>query len=108
MPKGGCVDEATFRKLDKKLRENYGLINETAKETGWGSKTISMVKKAKGSHEKFLELRAESTEKRRLKGYKPKQSSSFHTPEQDIHDLLREAQCIKSMMGKLLESLGVM
>ena len=108
MPKGGSVDEATFRKLDKKLRENYGLINETAKETGWGIKTISMVKKAKGSHEKFLELRAESTEKRRQKGYKPKQSSTFQTPEQDIHDLLREAQCIKSMMSRLLESLGVM
>lgn len=108
MPKGESVDEATYRKLDKKIKDNYGRINETAKETGWGNKTISMVKNANGSYEKFLELRAESTEKRRRNGYKPKQSSTFQTPEQDIHDLLREAQCIKSMMGKLLESLGVM
>lgn len=108
MPKGGSVDEATFRKIDKKLRENYGRINETVKDTGWGNKTVSMAKRAKGSYEKFLELRAESTEKRRRNGYKPKQSSTFQTPEQDMHDLLREAQCIKSMMGKLLESLGVM
>lgn len=108
MPKGGRVNEATYRKLDKKIKEKYGRINEAAKETGWGTKTISMVKKANGSYEKLLELRAESTEKRRRNGYKPKQSSTFQTPEQDIHDLLREAQCIKSMMGKLLESLGVM
>ena len=107
MPKGGIVDEATFRRIDKKLKENYGVIKKTVNETNWGTKTVSMVRQAKGNYEKFLELRAAKTEKRMQRNYKQKETGQFQSMEQNIHDILREEKCIKSILMKLAEAWGV-
>ena len=107
MPKGSYVSETDFKIIDRELKKHYGSIKETSEATRWGNKTVSRVKKAKGSYEKYQVLRAEDTDKRRKNGYAPKQTSTFQTPEQDMHDMLREARNIKNILLAIAEELGV-
>ena len=98
MPKGERFTEKDFNIIDRALEKGSTQKNISEK-LGYGVKTISLVKQANGSYEKYKELRKAENDKRFIKVIEEPGSM-----EQDIHDMAREMRNIKSILLKIAEA----